>query len=91
MVLRRSSSVRNFASRVLVQRTPRSSSASWNAIEPCAEDDYDVLADGAVVGRIMGAAASPVGLAVDVDADFRLSRTSLADARLGERCTLFNR
>jgi hypothetical protein len=25
------------------------------------EDDYDVLADGAVVGRIMNAAASPVG------------------------------
>jgi hypothetical protein len=25
------------------------------------EDDYDVLADGAVVGRIMKAAASPVG------------------------------
>jgi len=25
------------------------------------EDDYDVLADGAVVGRIMKAAAAPVG------------------------------
>jgi hypothetical protein len=26
------------------------------------DDDYDVLADGAVVGRIMKAAAAPVGL-----------------------------
>jgi hypothetical protein len=26
------------------------------------EDDYDVLADGVVVGRIMEAAAAPVGL-----------------------------
>jgi hypothetical protein len=30
-------------------------SGDWN------EDDYDVLADGAVVGRIMKAAAVPVG------------------------------
>jgi hypothetical protein len=37
---------------------PRASrpSGEWN------EDDYDVLADGAVVGRLMKAAASPVGL-----------------------------
>jgi hypothetical protein len=34
------------------------------------EDDYDVLADGAVVGRIMKAAASPGS---DVDVDARLS------------------
>jgi hypothetical protein len=27
------------------------------------QDDYDVLADGVVVGRIMNAAASPVGAA----------------------------
>jgi hypothetical protein len=27
----------------------------------CNDDDYDVLADGIVVGRIMKAAASPVG------------------------------
>jgi hypothetical protein len=26
------------------------------------DDDYDVLADGAAVGRIMNAAASPVGM-----------------------------
>jgi len=31
------------------------SSAEWN------DDDFDMLADGAVVGRIMKAAASPVG------------------------------
>jgi hypothetical protein len=30
-------------------------SGEWN------DDDYDVLADGVVVGRIMKAAASPVG------------------------------
>jgi hypothetical protein len=30
-------------------------SGEWN------DDDFDVLADGAVVGRIMKAAASPVG------------------------------
>jgi hypothetical protein len=32
------------------------------------EDDYDVLADGAVVGRIMKAAAAAGGNVVDVDA-----------------------
>jgi hypothetical protein len=31
-------------------------SAEWN------DDDYDVLADGAVVARIMKTAAAPVGL-----------------------------
>jgi hypothetical protein len=31
-------------------------SGEWN------DDDYDVLADGVIVGRIMKAAASPVGL-----------------------------
>jgi hypothetical protein len=30
-------------------------SGEWN------DDDFDVLADGAVVGRIFNAAASPVG------------------------------
>ena len=30
-------------------------SGEWN------DDDYDVLADGVVVGRIMNAAAAPVG------------------------------
>ena len=32
-------------------------SGEWN------DDDFDVLADGAVVGRIMKTAAAPVGLA----------------------------
>jgi hypothetical protein len=35
-----------------------------SASRPCGEwsdDDYDVLSDGAVVGRIMNAAAAPVG------------------------------
>ena len=31
-------------------------SGEWN------DDDYDVLADGIVVGRIMNAAAAPVGM-----------------------------
>jgi hypothetical protein len=31
-------------------------SGKWN------DDDYDVLADGEVVGRILDAAASPVGM-----------------------------
>jgi hypothetical protein len=31
-------------------------SGEWN------DDDFDVLADGVVVGRIMKAAAAPVGL-----------------------------
>ena len=31
-------------------------SGEWN------EDDYDVVADGLVVGRIMKAAAGPVGM-----------------------------
>jgi hypothetical protein len=45
-----------------------------------------VLADGAVIGRIMKAAAAPVGNAVDVDARVRLSRGPHADARLrGDR------
>jgi hypothetical protein len=32
------------------------------------DDDFDVLADGAVIGRIYNSAASPVGSAMDVDA-----------------------
>ena len=37
-------------------------SSEWN------DDDYDVLCNGAVVGRIMQATAVPVGHVVDVDA-----------------------
>jgi hypothetical protein len=42
-------------------------SRQWN------ENDYDVLADGAVVGRIFKAATSAVAGAVDVDAGLRAS------------------
>jgi hypothetical protein len=41
------------------------------------DDDFDVLADGVVVGRIMKAATAPLGLP-----DVRLSRRSHADARV---------
>jgi hypothetical protein len=46
------------------------------------EDDYDVLADGIVVGRIMKATRCAGGNAVDVDARLRPSRGSHADSRL---------
>jgi hypothetical protein len=42
-------------------------SGEWN------DDDFDVLADGAVVGRIFKANASPVRGVVDVDAGLRTS------------------
>jgi hypothetical protein len=42
-------------------------SGEWN------DDDYDVLAEGVVVGRIFKANAAPVRLAVDVDARLRVS------------------
>jgi hypothetical protein len=38
-------------------------SGQWN------EEDYDVLANGEVVGRIFKANAAPVGAPVDVDVD----------------------
>jgi len=40
-------------------------SGEWN------DDDFDVIADGFVVGRIFKANASPVGGLVDVDASLR--------------------
>jgi hypothetical protein len=40
-------------------------SGEWN------DDDYDVLCNGAVVGRIFNAAASPVSSPLDVDARIR--------------------
>jgi len=40
---------------VLKRASTSRSSGEWN------EDDYDVLADGAVVGRIMKVHAAPVG------------------------------
>jgi hypothetical protein len=39
-------------------------SGKWN------DDDYDVIAGGAVVGRIMKVHSAPVGVAVDVDVAF---------------------
>jgi hypothetical protein len=43
--------------RLILKRASSASrpSGQWN------DDDYDVLADGVVVGRIFNAAASPVG------------------------------
>jgi len=46
------------------------------------DDDFDVLADGGVVGRIMKTVCRASWLAVDVDARLRPSRRSHADARL---------
>ena len=46
------------------------------------DDDFDVLADGVVVGRIFRAAASPERFAVDVDAGLGAPRGPHADARL---------
>jgi hypothetical protein len=51
-------------------------SGEWN------DNDYDVLADGAVVGRIFKANASPVGSPVDVDARLRAPQGPHADTRL---------
>jgi hypothetical protein len=50
-------------------------SGEWN------DDDYNVLADRTIVGRILKANASPVSSPVDVDARIRLSRGPHADAR----------
>jgi hypothetical protein len=50
-------------------------SGDWN------DDDYDVLADGVVVGRIFKANAAPVWQ-LDVDARLRASRRPHANARL---------
>jgi hypothetical protein len=41
---------------ILKRASASRSSGEWK------DDDYDVLADGVVVGRIFNAAASPVGL-----------------------------
>jgi hypothetical protein len=46
------------------------------------EDDYDVLAESEVVGRIMKVIAAPESTPVDVDARLRASSRPLADARL---------
>src|SRR5919204_4574744 len=46
-------------------------SGEWN------DDDFDVLADGAVVGRIFKANAAPVRNALDVDMSLRAARGSI--------------
>jgi hypothetical protein len=51
-------------------------SGQWN------EEDFDVLANGEVVGRIFKANAAPSGIAVDVDLSLRPPRRSNANARL---------
>jgi hypothetical protein len=48
----------------------------WNG------DDYDVLANGEVVGRIFKANAAPRRIAVGVDVGVRAARGSIANARL---------
>jgi hypothetical protein len=51
-------------------------SGEWN------DDDYDVLADGVVVGRIMKAAAVPVGMSWMWTLAFGQHEDPHADARL---------
>jgi hypothetical protein len=51
-------------------------SGQWN------DDDFDVLVDGAVAGRIFKVHAAADWNAVDVDARFRPARGPHADARL---------
>jgi len=46
------------------------------------DDDYDVLAEGIVVGRIMKAAAAPLGTHLGVDGGLWPPRRSVADLRL---------
>ena len=50
------------SSLVLKRASASRPSGEWN------DDDYDVLADATVVGRIMKVHAAPEGFAVDVDA-----------------------
>ena len=47
---------------ILTRASASRPSGEWN------DDDFDVLADGVAVGRIMKAAASPERRSVDVDA-----------------------
>ena len=51
-------------------------SGEWN------DDDYDVLANGIVVGRILKSAAAPVGMPLALDAGLRPPRRSHAYLRL---------
>jgi hypothetical protein len=64
------------SSLVLKRASASRPSGEWN------DDDFDVLADGAVVGRIMRVHAAPGGNAVDADTCFRSPRGPHANARL---------
>jgi hypothetical protein len=65
---------------LLLKRAATSQSGGeWN------EDDYDVLADGDVVGRIYKANAAPVSNALDVDTSLRAPPRSNSDTRLPQR------
>ena len=46
------------------------------------DDDYDVLADGVVVGRIFNAVGVAGRIAMDVDAGLRPPRGPIANARV---------
>jgi hypothetical protein len=51
-------------------------SGPWN------DDDYDVLADGVVIGSIFNAKTAPVGRAVDVDVAIPAQQGPHANTRL---------
>jgi len=61
---------------VLKRASASRTSGEWR------EDDFDVLADGVVVGRIMKAEAAPGRDPMDVDAGFRPSRRPHAHSRI---------
>jgi hypothetical protein len=61
---------------ILKRASANRPSGRWN------DDDFDVLADGVVVGRIMKAASVAGRNVLDVDARFRAPRRPHANARL---------
>ena len=61
---------------VLKRASASRTSGEWR------EDDFDVLADGVVVGRIMKAEAAPGRDPMDVAAGFRPSRRPHAHSRI---------
>ena len=62
---------------VLKRASASRPSGEWN------DDDYDVLAEGIVVGRIMNAAACAGGHVMVVDARVRIPRGPHTDAGYG--------
>jgi hypothetical protein len=67
-----------YSSLVLKRASASRPSGEWNG------DDYDVLADGVVVGRIFKANAAPVRRALDVDPSVWTPRRPHTDPRLYE-------